>query len=109
MEIQFKKGVIELCILSMLQNKDKYGYELSTVLSKTVNVSDGAIYPVLKRLNVNGYLDTYLRESSEGPARKYFTITSAGRQLQKSLANEWKSITGEINLIVGKGKEYEQE
>ena len=50
MDIQFKKGVIELCVLSMLLEEDRYGYELASVLSKKINISDGGIYPVLRRL-----------------------------------------------------------
>ena len=70
MDIQFKKGVLELCVLSLLEEKDRYGYELASILSDKVNISSGTVYPVLRRLKTDGLVDTYLEESSGGPPRK---------------------------------------
>ncbi len=69
---QFKKGVLELLVLLIVEKKDKYGYELVEEVSKIVDVNEGTIYPILKRLTNEGYFETYLEESNEGPIRKYY-------------------------------------
>ena len=73
---QFKKGVLELLILLMVKKSDMYGYELVEKVSKIVDVSEGTIYPILKRLTNEGYFETYTKESTEGPIRKYYHITT---------------------------------
>lgn len=72
MNAQFKKGVLELIVLAAVEQKDMYGYELVAEVSKVVNVKEGTIYPILKRLTNEHYFETYLRESTEGPPRKYY-------------------------------------
>ena len=72
MNIQFKKGVLELCVLSLLTKRDFYGYELVEYISKYINISEGTIYPLLRRFRTEGYVSTYLQESQEGPPRKYY-------------------------------------
>ncbi|HBP38442.1 MAG TPA: PadR family transcriptional regulator [Clostridiales bacterium] len=99
--IQFKKGVLELCVLSMLVNQDRYGYELASTLSETIQIADGTIYPILRKLAADGQLTTYLRESPEGPPRKYYAITGAGRQAQRELLEEWLLFTQHVGKIMG--------
>src|SRR5580698_5790635 len=77
---QFKKGILELCILSIVKNRDYYGYELVEEISKRIDVAEGTVYPILRRLTLDGYFETYLRESNEGPPRKYYRITPLGRE-----------------------------
>lgn len=79
MNVQLKKGVMEIVVLSMLQRKDFYGYELVTEISKYIEMSEGTIYPLLNRFKKDGLVDTYLAESHNGPPRKYYRITDAGR------------------------------
>lgn len=100
MDIQFKKGVIELCVLSMLMQGDMYGYELSSVLSQEINISDGGIYPVLRRLKTDKYLDTYLKESNEGPPRKYYKLTNTGETKRVELSGDWTILKTGIDKIV---------
>ena len=71
MDTQFKKGVLELLVLLFASKKDRYGYELIEEISKVVNVNEGTIYPILKRLTNENYFETYLKESTGGPSRKY--------------------------------------
>ncbi|TCT14064.1 PadR family transcriptional regulator [Natranaerovirga pectinivora] len=106
MNIQFKKGVIELCVLSILSKKDCYGYELVNEISKNIVISEGTIYPLLKRLKDGGYLTTYLQESNEGPPRKYYQLTEQGKETVVSLENEWISFSKGVDLII-KGGEKE--
>ncbi|MBN1383850.1 MAG: PadR family transcriptional regulator, partial [Elusimicrobia bacterium] len=85
MNIQFKKGVLELCALALLAKKNRYGYELVNEISKNISISEGTIYPLLRRLKNDGYVTTYLEESSEGAARKYYQLTEAGKKMGKEL------------------------
>ena len=80
MNIQYKKGVLELCILSLLKKKDFYGYEISDYLSSQIDIADGTVYPILRKLKNDGLLTTYLQEESGGPPRKYYSLTSLGKE-----------------------------
>lgn len=108
MNIQFKKGVLELCVLSMLHQKDCYGYELVEEISKNIDMSDGTIYPLLRRLKDEGYFTTYLQESQEGPPRKYYKITDQGRRIKEELVKEWEEFVKGVNNIIHGGKSDEQ-
>ena len=72
MNAQFKKGVLELIVLAAVEQKDMYGYELVAEVSKVVNVKEGTIYPILKRLTNEHYLDVYKRQrcSSRNRSRR---------------------------------------
>ena len=105
MNIQFKKGILELCVLSLLIEKDRYGYELFNVLSENISVSEGTIYPLLRRLNKDGYFSTYLKESTEGPPRKYYKITEEGKAAHDVLTQEWKEFLNGVSNILTGGKE----
>ncbi len=100
MNIQFKKGVLELCVLSLLAHGDRYGYELASSLSETIDISDGTIYPILRRLKSDGYVTTYLRESNEGPPRKYYKLTEDGNKERKLLHNQWNTFVHSVNNLV---------
>lgn len=80
MNPQYKKGVLELCVLSLLKQRDRYGYEISEYLSRHIEISDGTVYPILRKLKADGLLGTYLQEDSGGPPRKYYTLTEQGRK-----------------------------
>ena len=89
MNAQFKKGVLELIVLVSVGKKDMYGYELVEEVSKVIDVKEGTIYPLLKRMTNDRYFETYLKESSEGPPRKYYHITASGIMQRDSLVEEW--------------------
>ncbi len=97
MYTQFKKGVLELLVLLTLKEKDKYGYELVSEVSKIINVNEGTIYPILKRLTNEKYADTYLKESTEGPPRKYYHLTMLGKTKSKTLLKEYLTFNKKIN------------
>ena len=86
---QFKKGVLELVVLLSLARKDMYGYEIVSEVSKIIEVNEGTIYPLLKRLTNEKYFETYLRESTEGPPRKYYHLTKAGELYKDELKDEY--------------------
>ena len=101
MNTQFKKGVLELCVLSLLKQGDKYGYELADTVGKQIDISEGTIYPLLKRLRAEGYFDVYLKESTSGPARKYYKLTQKGQDMQAHLAQEWREFTKSVSTFIG--------
>ena len=103
MNIQFKKGVLELCVLSMLLERDYYGYELVEHISKYIDISEGTIYPLLRRLKKDGYVTTYLKESQEGPPRKYYEITGEGEKAYDELVTEWNHFVEGVNTIIRGG------
>ncbi|MCI8271399.1 MAG: PadR family transcriptional regulator [Erysipelotrichaceae bacterium] len=100
MNSQFKKGVLELIVLLSVNKKDMYGYELVSEVSKVVNVNEGTIYPLLKRLTNEHYFETYLEESKEGPPRKYYRLTALGRQQKQTLLKEWNEFHECINAFI---------
>ena len=100
MDTQLKKGVLEMCVLAVLSVKDCYGYELVDLISKNIAVSEGTIYPLLRRLKTEEYVETYLVESSGGPSRKYYRLTTKGREVGESLLMEWKTFHKNINELL---------
>lgn len=103
MNIQLKKGVMEIVVLSMLRRKDYYGYELVTEISKYIEMSEGTIYPLLNRFKKDGLVDTYLAESHNGPPRKYYRITDAGREKLTESLREWTEFTKAVKKILEEG------
>lgn len=101
MNIQYKKGVIELCILSSLNKTDMYGYELSTYISQEIDISDGTVYPILRKLKSDGFVTTYLSEFSGGPPRKYYSITESGKDKYRMESKEWINFTDKIRGMLG--------
>ena len=103
MNIQFKKGVLELCVLSLLEKNNYYGYEIASTLVKVINISDGTVYPILRRLKQENYVSSYLEESNEGPPRKYYTLTQKGTDFLEVLKAEWKVFSNQVNRICFEG------
>lgn len=108
MDTQFKKGVLELIVLSLVKEQDIYGYELVQQVSKIIDVNEGTIYPLLKRLTNEFYFETYYQESSGGPARKYYTITDKGIVRHNELYNSWKLFNNKVNDFLESGEKNEK-
>ncbi len=100
MNAQFKKGALELCVLSVLSEGDCYGYDLVTQISEHVSITEGTIYPLLRRLKDDGQVETYLQESSSGPPRKYYRITEHGREVLAASTQEWNSFVEGVYSIL---------
>ena len=103
LNVQFKKGVLELCVLVLLDKQDRYGYELVQKISDQIAISEGSVYPLLRRLTKEGYFTTYLKESSEGPSRKYYTLTDEGRAYLGELLADWEKFTNGVNQLIKEG------
>ena len=104
MDTQLKKGVLDLCILSLLTEEDYYGYKLTEKLAEYMSINEGTIYPILRKLKEEKFLDTYLQEESGGPPRKYYRITEQGDIRYKYLLNEWKSFNNKVKQILRSGE-----
>lgn len=100
MNTQFKKGALELCVLSQLTRGDKYGYELTERISAEMSIAGGTLYPILRKLKEDDYVTTYLVESESGPARKYYRLTDRGRQYQIKVKQEWDAFIKAVNVLI---------
>ena len=90
-----------MCVLVLLGEKDRYGYELVQDISYRFEISEGSIYPLLRRLRDEGCVSTYLQESAEGPARKYYSLTEGGKSLRDGLVAEWYEFMDAVNGLLG--------
>lgn len=107
MNTQFKKGVLELIVLLSVNKKDMYGYELVIEVSKVVDVNEGTIYPLLKRLTNEKYFETYLEESTEGPPRKYYKLTILGKERMNELKENWLNFKDSVNKFIEESEDDE--
>lgn len=100
MNIQYKKGVLELCVLSLLEKKDWYGYEISEYLSQKIDIADGTVYPILRKLKSDGLVTTYLSEESGGPPRKYYSLSESGKAAYASDRNDYLTFATMVASIL---------
>ncbi|MBU5469003.1 PadR family transcriptional regulator [Falcatimonas sp. MSJ-15] len=101
MNAQFKKGALEICVLSQLKTGDKYGYELTENISKEMSIATGTLYPILRKLKEDNYVETYLVESEAGPARKYYHLTESGCKYEEEVRKEWDEFVQAVGRIIG--------
>jgi PadR family transcriptional regulator PadR len=101
MKTQLKKGTLDMCVLAVLARGDSYAYELVSTLSETMEISEGTIYPLMRRLQAEAWVSTYLVESNSGPPRKYYTLTDQGRRSLDAMRDEWRSFVDEVNSVLG--------
>lgn len=87
----------------LISNKDQYGYELAQNISSKIEVAEGSLYPLLRRLTKEEYLTTYLVESSEGPSRKYYSLTEKGMVYMKTLVKEWQQFASAVDQFIEEG------
>lgn len=103
---QLLKGVLDMCLLSIISEEPSYGYEMVAKLSRRGLdlVSEGAIYPVLSRLQKHAFVEGYLVESSEGPARKYYRVTAQGREVLGAWREEWRHLVAGVDEVLRGGE-----
>ena len=100
MDIQLKKGVLDMCILFILKEQDSYGYDITEKISKYIDVSEGTVYPILRKLKDDNFLTTYLMESMDGPPRKYYKITDLGKKRYMKLKEDWDKINLQVSKLI---------
>ncbi len=97
---QMRKGVLELCILSILSRGDAYTTDLINMLKEAeMIVVEGTLYPMLNRLKNAGYLSYRWEESPQGPPRKYYTLTETGKQYLSDIDKGWSQLVDTVNTI----------
>ncbi len=101
MNTQFKKGIIELCVMKLVNDKDMYGLEVIETISKEIEVNENTIYPILRRLTKQGYFDTYKEAEGVGAPRKYYRLTSEGIERLDESLNEWTQFLTRVTRILG--------
>ncbi|MCC3375315.1 PadR family transcriptional regulator [Cohnella sp. REN36] len=104
---QVRRGLLEYCILQLIGREPRYGYELVTVLSRwePLAVTEGTLYPLLRRLLKDQIIESYWQESESGPPRKYYRLTETGRSLTDKMSGEWRKIDGAVRQIETYGGE----
>ncbi|NRD79241.1 PadR family transcriptional regulator [Bacillus sp. BRMEA1] len=102
------KGSTSLILLQLLNERDMYGYELVKELEKRsdngLSVKEGTLYPALHKLEKQEYIECYWQEQEKGPARKYYSITQAGKEVLTEKTKEWQDFVQVMNKVIGRQK-----
>lgn len=101
MNIQLKKGLVEMCVLAILTKEPSYGYKIVSDMSKIMELSESTLYPILRRLESSKYLSTYSVDYN-GRLRKYYKITPQGLQRIQEFKNEWYEMERVYEFITEK-------
>ena len=101
LQVQLKKGVLEMCVLALLSREDGYAYDIASRLAEAIGMGEGTIYPLMRRMQDDGLVTTYLEESASGPPRKYYKLAKAGRAALGNQAREWNNFVASVAKILG--------
>jgi PadR family transcriptional regulator, regulatory protein PadR len=99
---QLRKGALEYCVLALLREGQRYGFELVQALSETdgLLISEGTIYPLLSRLRRDELVSTSWQESEAGPPRRYYQLTDAGQRALADFSEEWARFRDAVDALV---------
>jgi PadR family transcriptional regulator, regulatory protein PadR len=102
---QLRRGVLEFCVLALLRDDERYGFELVQRLSDIEGLvtTEGTLYPLLGRLRRDGVVETTWRESPSGPPRRYYRLTGAGKAVLAAFTDDWKRFRDGVDLLLGTG------
>lgn len=102
---QLLKGILDACVMEVIREEAIYGYELSQKLQQVGlhDISDGTIYPVLLRLQKNGFIKGEMKPSPTGPNRKYYYLTDRGKEELEKLALEWMLVSEPVSKLLKRG------
>jgi len=99
-DIQLKKGVLGLCVLALLAKSENYAYEIASQMAQAIGMGEGTIYPLMRRMQSDGLVSTYLVESPSGPSRKYYRLTPAGQTALETQAAEWRGFATAVDALL---------
>lgn len=100
---QLRRGVLEHCVLALLAEEERYGYDLVSELSEAgLLASEGTIYPLLSRLRKDGAVRTSWQESPSGPPRRYYSLTDQGKDALADFTRSWTDFKNSVDQILGK-------
>src|ERR1039458_5530251 len=102
---QMRRGAIEYCVLALLRDKERYGFELIRALSDADGLvtSEGTVYPLLARLRQDGLVETFWQESPQGPPRRYYRLTEDGRLALEAFVAQWCRFRDAVDNLIDKG------
>lgn len=106
MDIQMKRGLLDVCVLAAIKNEDSYGYQIIKDIKPYVEISESTLYPILRRLEASEYL-TVRSVEHNGRLRKYYRITQAGRERIAVFTEEWKEIMSIYQFVVKEDEKRE--
>lgn len=98
MNVQIKKGIVEVCVLATLRKEPSYGYKIISDISEIIEISESTLYPILRRLEQQQFLETFSRDFN-GRTRKYYKITPKGMKKIDEFVLEWREIEMVIKFI----------
>src|SRR5918999_6466509 len=98
---QLRRGTVEYCVLALLRNGERYGFELVRELAEVDGLvtSEGTIYPLLTRLRKDNLVTTFWQESESGPPRRYYRLTDEGRAALTDFTKEWARFRDSVDAI----------
>ena len=99
--VQLKKGVLEMCVLALLARGDNYAYDIAARMADAVGMGEGTVYPLMRRMQNERLVSTYLVESASGPPRKYYKLTKSGAMALKSQIADWQAFEIAVKKILG--------
>ena len=106
MEIQMKRGLLDVCVLAAIKSEDSYGYRIVKEISPYVEISESTLYPILRRLETGSMLTVRSAEHN-GRLRKYYHITEAGLARIEAFKEEWKEIMNIYEFVTREGEKNE--
>lgn len=106
MDIQLKRGLLEICVLAAIKNEDSYGYKIIKDIKPYVTISESTLYPILRRLE-SAELLTVRSVEYNGRLRKYYHITQAGQERITAFSQEWKEIMQIYQFVIREGTRHE--
>lgn len=106
MTFQLGSALLDACVLATLYKEDTYGYKLTQEVKVVMNVSESTLYPVLRRLMRDGYLETYDQEHM-GRNRRYYRLTNIGKEKYTTYVDEWKEFSTKVSMILQGGNNDE--
>ena len=101
MDIQLKRGLLEVCMLAAIARNDSYGYQIIREIEDYVEISESTLYPILRRLEAGEMLTVYSMEHN-GRLRKYYSITPKGRERLEEFEKEWQEILNIYRFVSGR-------
>ena len=102
MAIQLGSVLLNACVLAVVMREDTYGYKLTQEVKQIMDVSESTLYPVLRRLQKDGYLRTY-DKTFQGRNRRYYTVTEKGREQFQQFYDQWKRMRVKIDEVMDGG------
>lgn len=102
MDMQLKRGLLDVCVLAAIQNNDSYGYQIIKDMKPYITISESTLYPILRRLEAAACL-TVRSVEHNGRLRKYYHITQAGRDRIAAFAEDWKEIEAIYQFVCSQG------